>query len=312
MEDWVLKAVVPAVITGIGGWWAHWSWVRKERVKADLHQKQQQADFEQKQRDADLREQQRQAEYDQFKKKRRLIGAGEVEKMERADKLTDLIIKQKTHQITRDEFNAFKDDLIAGRKPRHGFSDTIGPSMIKEKVEAFQVPEGQGKFPAEFFVRMADFDPRLTEEQKLLLARRLLAVLRERGPNDYPVGYDGDGHKVEWLPSDPEEIAEGAEPFWPMPLLRNEDEIHAAAEEFFEKVWWNRHQIWLEKIDSGEEKVTEDQKSILETAKKKAKEIEDKYGRDNLGWDDFDWGMVNGKLSALRWVGGSEWDFLDT
>jgi hypothetical protein len=28
--------------------------------------------------------------------------------------------------------------------------------------------------------------------------------------------------------------------------------------------------------------------------------------------DDFEQGMWNGKLSTLRWVLGSEWDFLDT
>jgi len=26
----------------------------------------------------------------------------------------------------------------------------------------------------------------------------------------------------------------------------------------------------------------------------------------------FEWGMINGKLSALRWVMGDEWDMLDT
>lgn len=44
-----------------------------------------------------------------------------------------------------------------------------------------------------------------------------------------------------------------------------------------------------------------------------AKRTEDEVGVDNLGpRTDFKWGMLNGKLSALRWVTGSEWDVLDT
>ncbi|UQN70560.1 hypothetical protein L0Z11_06690 [Burkholderia multivorans] len=36
-----------------------------------------------------------------------------------------------------------------------------------------------------------------------------------------------------------------------------------------------------------------------------AKRIEDEIGLDNLGpWSDFEWGMINGKQSALRWILG--------
>jgi hypothetical protein len=47
--------------------------------------------------------------------------------------------------------------------------------------------------------------------------------------------------------------------------------------------------------------------------------VEAKYGRKELwkpigrGHDKaWEYGYINGKLSALRWVLGSEWDFLDT
>jgi hypothetical protein len=47
---------------------------------------------------------------------------------------------------------------------------------------------------------------------------------------------------------------------------------------------------------------------------RKARErLEKKYGAENLlPEDDWEFGYWNGKLAALRWVLGSEWDFLDT
>ena len=39
-----------------------------------------------------------------------------------------------------------------------------------------------------------------------------------------------------------------------------------------------------------------------------ARKIEAKYGIDNLEMDDFNYGLISGKLSALSWVMGSEWE----
>lgn len=48
-------------------------------------------------------------------------------------------------------------------------------------------------------------------------------------------------------------------------------------------------------------------------ALKSAERVEKKHGLDKLGpWSDFEWGMINGKLSALRWMLGEEQDELYT
>ena len=53
--------------------------------------------------------------------------------------------------------------------------------------------------------------------------------------------------------------------------------------------------------------------AIWEGALKSAEKMIQKYGEENLGpYSDFEWGMLNGKLSALRWVLGEDWDMLDT
>lgn len=103
-------------------------------------------------------------------------------------------------------------------------------------------------------------------------------------------------------------------------------EILDAMDLLFHQVWYNRHWNLRISIEEGKVKVVDKetyprprgapqtiQRDVLKLARNTAREVERQYGKKSLGpWDDFEWGMINGKLSALRWVLGDEWDMLDT
>jgi hypothetical protein len=91
---------------------------------------------------------------------------------------------------------------------------------------------------------------------------------------------------------------------------RGLQEILSAMDELVDKVWYNRHHNLRYLIEKGRESVNPE---IWKGALAAAKKVEERYGKEKLGpWDDFEWGMITGKLSALRWVLGDEWDMLDT
>ena len=111
---------------------------------------------------------------------------------------------------------------------------------------------------------------------------------------------------------------------------RRASEISDAIGELIDRVWYDRHMVTMHKIHTGKCKVipskefqekhyrasgrgqliTED---ILAGAQNSARRLEKKYGKENLGpYSKFEWGMINGKLSALRWVFGEDWDELYT
>jgi hypothetical protein len=88
-------------------------------------------------------------------------------------------------------------------------------------------------------------------------------------------------------------------------------EILAAEHEFAEKIWRVRMLIRQEEAAAGDHQALSPE--IEDRANAAMRAIEEKYGTDDIGpWDDWGWGYIHGKLSALRWVLGSEWDFLDT
>lgn len=107
--------------------------------------------------------------------------------------------------------------------------------------------------------------------------------------------------------------------------MRKIKTIEEVEGELYDKVWYNRHMVLREKIEDSELWLVEDgnsarlghdrviERSIWEGALAAAQKMEKKYSIENLGpYCDFDWGMLNGKLSALRWILGEEWDNLDT
>lgn len=92
---------------------------------------------------------------------------------------------------------------------------------------------------------------------------------------------------------------------------RTKADILRAEEEFFDRVWYNRKLVMLEAIRDGREGMPSE--DIMDAMTQGMRRCEEKYGgQEKLVYDDFEWGMVNGKLSALRWVLGEEWNMLDT
>jgi len=108
-------------------------------------------------------------------------------------------------------------------------------------------------------------------------------------------------------------------------------ELIDAHELLFDQVWYNRHKYHMWEIEKGKVKIVDkatwdrplekDKRnharmivdSIYKAAKAAAIRVEKRRGKENLGpWTDFEWGMINGKLSAIRWILGDEWDMLDS
>ena len=110
------------------------------------------------------------------------------------------------------------------------------------------------------------------------------------------------------------------------PEFRTLTELTEAENLLFRQVWYNRHMNTCHRVEQGITKVVPEADysrspyrsdqildSVWEAALAAGERTRQEVGAENLGpWDDFEWGMLNGKLSALRWVLGDEWDMLDT
>jgi hypothetical protein len=95
--------------------------------------------------------------------------------------------------------------------------------------------------------------------------------------------------------------------------LRSVKAILKAEQEFMDRIWYDRKLVLIQRIKEGRATITpEIRKGMLASMKRVETEYGGKKALREYYKDDFEWGMMNGKLSALRWVLGDDWDMLDT
>ena len=125
----------------------------------------------------------------------------------------------------------------------------------------------------------------------------------------FHVAVNNDGDKPETVPF---RILWGEPDFDDDPFRqRSITDIQAAEEEFFDKLWYYRSK----RYEDHEHRVnlTPPTPEALKAAADHCKELEKLYPAEELPpWSVYQYGEVCGKLSALRWVLGYEWDMLDT
>jgi hypothetical protein len=91
--------------------------------------------------------------------------------------------------------------------------------------------------------------------------------------------------------------------------LRRVSELLAAESELTDKLWYGRK-------PADDQPVPADWKPEIVSGMRAAqRRMEEQYGKDELLLhvkDQFAWGMLSGKVSAIRWVLGEDWDMLDS
>lgn len=87
-------------------------------------------------------------------------------------------------------------------------------------------------------------------------------------------------------------------------------DIQKSEQEIFDRIWYQRKLNRIYELEAAGD--TPGLAGYMKVAGPPMERVEAEYGETLGAYTDFEWGMLNGKLSALRWVLGSEWDFLDT
>jgi hypothetical protein len=224
------------------------------------------------------------------------------------DEILDLLRAGSSLCETAEERSRVVDRALAKRAPFHRSRNSVADALL---VELYATALSTADFVEDryAFITSNSEDFSVPSGDRRLPHIELAPLFDEPG-SSYALGVDGltdvlrrhFGDEIEELFAESDFVEEP----------RRLDEIVEAEEELFDRIWHHRslqHEYRLEQDKDEDERA-----HLLAVAGAARQRVEEKFTEPGqLGpYSDFELGMLNGKLSALRWVLGSEWDFLDT
>lgn len=232
--------------------------------------------------------------------------------------IEDLLTSVRPIKTTKSIKARVADRAISRLAPYHRSKNSVGDAILIEIYAGLVKADGQGTRHAFVTHNTRDFSDDKGDQ-------------RHPHPDLAPL-FDGDSSTywtslVDLLKGVDAEMLEDQEEEHNFSMeSRRLSEIVDAEGRLMKQIWYDRHSMRADSIAKGKIKVLPEGEysrdpyrsdEILDTiwkgAVQAARQVEKEIGKENLGpWSSFEWGMLNGKLSALRWVLGDEWDMLDT
>ena len=224
------------------------------------------------------------------------------------DEVLDLLRGGRAVEATDSERHAAVERGLSKRAPFHRSRNSVADALLLELYATAIATVDLAQHPHAFVTSNSE-DFSLPNGDKRLPHPDISAAFASEH-STYALGVDGlNGVLRHHFSPEIEELFADTD-FVEEP--RRLDEIQDAEKELFDRIWYHRslqHEYHLE--DAGDYAGLE---RLLKIAGEGRARVEGTYTQPGeLGpYSDFELGMLNGKISALRWVLGSEWDFLDT
>lgn len=224
------------------------------------------------------------------------------------DEVLELLCNGLRVEPTDAEHRAVVDRGVSKRAPLHRSRNSVADALLIEIYATAASESDVTRNPYAFITSNSD-DFSAQGDDKRNPHPDIATVFASEG-STYALGVDGlndvllahFGAEIEQLFTETDFVEEP----------RRLGEITDAEKALFDRLWYHRslqHEYRLR--EAGDEAELARLQAIAGPARQQVEETHTQHGE--LGpYTDFELGMLNGKLSALRWVLGGEWDFLDT